>query len=703
MSLDDMLAVLRDDGYFIGVVIDEAHLNFGASAKVAAEFYLDHIRPDFTILATATPNDEKLDAFKAKAGIEVASRVIVPRIDVVAAGLNKVGLQLGVIRFREEDRDFIDHEQATLTAGWTQHKRIHARLKDLGVALTPLMLVQVEDQAKEGEDPVSRVREKLVEVGVPNDAIAIHTSGEPDPEFHALAYDPNKQVLIFKVAVATGFDAPRAWTLVSVRPNRGKDFGLQIVGRIMRVHPAIRPMHGENPLLDSGYVLLTDPEMQSGLQAAVDELKAVRESIALITDRLDIYEFVNPGSPTGVSDAERRPSEMPTSPVDATERQERLDRLVDQGVIKPEVADMNPDDQDRAIVAGESWQIMAQLPLFATGDVPEDRSCGTGEGRSRRKQPSFRPYPLRSDVDLPEALIRELPPDPSKLNDLVNDIAREFCRKADPVNLLQRRLSKATLDLKDLFASEFRDTLDLSLRLSNARVAEKAQLAFNFNDSIDPRLLKRAIVTELRKVADDQGIEAEEQDIRRAIDLAGMIMPGKLKEAILAAQARSVRTDASEPVPQSYSGPEGLPPATKGAYGVFPKNLNKEEESFAQFLDADNTGTVKWWLRNPENEIWATRLLLPSGHRFFPDFVVGVTGRTTPDSIALVEIKDDGETGRLHSERNIEKIRVQHRDYRNVFWTYREGGVWTRARFAEGLHRIIPKDKFEIAELVYLS
>ena len=87
--------------------------------------------------------------------------------------------------------------------------------------------------------------------------------------------------------------APRAWTLVSVRPNRGRDFGLQIVGRIMRVHPSVRPIHGQDKLLDSGYVLLTDPEMQEGLQAAVDELTAVRESIEIITDNLDVYEFLN--------------------------------------------------------------------------------------------------------------------------------------------------------------------------------------------------------------------------------------------------------------------------------------------------------------------------------------------------------------------------------------------------------------------------
>jgi hypothetical protein len=56
---------------------------------------------------------------------------------------------------------------------------------------------------------------------------------------------------------------------------------------------------------------------------------------------------------------------------------------------------------------------------------------------------------------------------------------------------------------------------------------------------------------------------------------------------------------------------------------------------------------------------------------FFPDFVVGVTNRSTPDSIALIEIKDDGVTGRLQADSNVMKICVQHQEYKNVFWTYR--------------------------------
>jgi hypothetical protein len=43
-------------------------------------------------------------------------------------------------------RALIDTEVATLTAGWSQHSFIKKKLAKKGISLTPLMLVQVEDQ-----------------------------------------------------------------------------------------------------------------------------------------------------------------------------------------------------------------------------------------------------------------------------------------------------------------------------------------------------------------------------------------------------------------------------------------------------------------------------------------------------------------------------------------------------------------------------
>lgn len=701
LSLDDMLVLLRESGVAVGVVIDEAHLNFGASAGAAAKFYLEALQPDFTLLATATPNDEKLEAFERAAGVEVESRVVVARDRVVEAGLNKRGLMLGYLRMNPGDEAYIDFEQATLTAGWTQHRQICERLSDKAIGLTPLMLVQVEDQASGGEDPVKRVREKLLEIsGIRDDMIAVHTSGEPDADFHMLAYDDSKQILIFKVAVATGFDAPRAWTLVSVRPNRGAAFGLQIVGRIMRVHPLLRSGHGSDDLLDRGYVFLTDPDMQAGLSAAVDELKAVRQSLTMLSDQLDIVEYGASASANLLSDVHRASAYAPQPPANAEERQERLALLIDEGIIGADVAAMDSAAIDHAIVAGETARVASQTPLF--GNLPEQDAptipIVTKVGK-------LTPYPLRLDLGVPEALWQERPLGYAELNDpaFIDEIAAEFCNRSSLLAQIHQTRRAASMSLRDLFLADEEREISLSLRVSNARIAEKAQQAFQLNDSVDPRLLERALIEALRVRAFEQGIEFSDQDLRRTIQMAAMREPDALLLALKQAQGKRVHVDANEPIPNPLFDIEGADPAAKAAHGIFPGGMNRPERAFAEFLDTDQSGAVSWWLRNPENVTWATRMILPTGQRFFPDFAVGIKGRSTRDGVALVEIKDDGVDGRLHSDKNVLKIQVQHREYRNVFWTYSGDQGFERLTYNESLNRIGPIEPFMVSKMVLLS
>lgn len=689
-TLDSLITAIRADGYSIGVVVDEAHLNFGASAKVAAQFYLNDLQPDFTLLATATPNDERLEAFEREAGVAVATRITIDRSKVVKAGLNKRGLRVGLLRFRPEDADLIDPEMATLTAGWRQHQAISSRLAERGIGVTPLMLVQVEDRAKGEADPVERVKNALLGIGVPESVIATHTSGEPDPEFHTLAYDPARQVLIFKVSVATGFDAPRAWTLVSVRPNRGRDFGLQIVGRIMRVHPAVRPIHGQDSLLDRGYVFLTDPDVQAGLHAAAEELKAVKQGMELLTDRLDFDEIGTAEPIQAVVNMHTPFVVEQVSPADQAERELRLASLIAGGIVPANVARRPTEAQDRAILLGE---LVHQTPLFQ--NLPEQAAHAPNRAL-------FTGYRLNRSVGLPLALLQERPLAAQQLNsdDFIVDVARVYCSNSKLLQRLHEKQRQASITFKDLFLNETEQEEKLNVRLSDARVAEKAQAAFQFNDSIDVRLLKRALVKELRRKADEAGLAAEEQDLRRAIDLAAMVEPKGLREAVKEAQAKRVIVSASEPLPQVFQDYIDAAPAVKAAYGIFPSQMNKPERRLAEILDNDGSGTVRWWLKNVENALWATRIILPTGRQFFPDFAVGVQGRRTPDGIALIEVKDDGVDGRLHADLNIIKIRSHHREYREVAWVTDASGGFERLGFNEGLNRIVPLSKFEVSQLV---
>lgn len=696
LSLDAMLAALRADGVAVGVVIDEAHLNFGVSAKAAASFYLDVLQPDFTLLATATPNDAKLEAFEKDAKVKVQSRVVIDRERVVQAGLNKCGLMLGYLRLNPGDEALIDFEQATLHAGWTQHRAIRERLEDKAIGVVPLMLVQVEDQTQGGEDPIERVRAKLLDIpGVRAEMIAVHTSGQPDADFHMMAYDHSKEILIFKVAVATGFDAPRAWTLVSVRPNRGAGFGLQIVGRIMRVHALVRPLHGTDGLLDRGYVFLTDPDMQQGLSAAVDELKAVRQSMAVLSDQLDVVEWGNTRPAMAfLSDAHTLATHAPAPPVSDEERQARLDVLIEEGIVDESVRAMPEADVVRAIVAGETARLAVQTPLF--GNLPEHAVPAAPKVQKQT------PYKLRRELGIPTALWQEHPLDYRELSDptFLYDVANAFCDSSAMVGKLGQSMSRAALSLRDLFIEGDERQLSLNLKLSNARVAERAQMALELNDSIDARMLERALIAALRGRADEGGFAYTETDLRRTVHLAVMREQDALLTAIKTEQGKRARLENIEPIPETHFDFEDVAHAAKAAHGVFPSRMNRPERKFAELLDADKTGTVLWWLRNPENEKWATRMMLPTGHRFFPDFAVGVKGRSTEDSIALVEIKDDGEEGRLHSDRNLIKIQVWHRRYRNVFWACQEGDKMLELEFNPSLNRIQPTRPFDITRMI---
>ena len=58
-------------------------------------------------------------------------------------------------------------------------------------------------------------------------------------------------------------------------------------------------------------------------------------------------------------------------------------------------------------IVGETWlHQISDMPLF--GDLPESPRP---EVEAQPGKPKFRAYPLRQDLALPAALIRELPPD----------------------------------------------------------------------------------------------------------------------------------------------------------------------------------------------------------------------------------------------------------------------------------------------------
>lgn len=165
---------------------------------------------------------------------------------------------------------------------------------------------------------------------------------------------------------------------------------------------------------------------------------------------------------------------------------------------------------------------------------------------------------------------------------------------------------------------------------------------------------------------------------------------------------RHVSVVQAEPLPHLLFDAPGLHESTRAAYGMFPSGLNGPERRFAELIDTMDG--ILWWLRNPGHPRcdWSVRLVLPNGRGFHPDFVIGVAGRRTPDEILLAEVKDDGSSGRLHSDENRLKARRRHRDYLDVLWVAEDeegSGQFERLTLSDDQNRIVQRGRVTLSDL----
>lgn len=289
-SIDDLVLYARSQGFAIGVVIDEAHHTFRGQSHALA-FYKDVLSPDLTILATATPRDKDVDAFTKATGITNLRRISVSRQQAIEDRLIKEGVKVAVFKAPADVQSLIDFKKTALKQGVATHKKLKQAISAAGLAVTPLLLVQVDSEPGSVEQATQWLKEMGFRTEGDSGLVRSHTADEPDPYLSSIAADESVEVLIFKLAVAIGFDAPRAFTLVSFRPSRDEDFGVQIVGRILRVDRRLQIVKNLPTILNNGYVFLSDNSGQSGLSSAAQRINAVKTELASVSTNVAVVSI----------------------------------------------------------------------------------------------------------------------------------------------------------------------------------------------------------------------------------------------------------------------------------------------------------------------------------------------------------------------------------------------------------------------------
>jgi len=243
-NLETLVENTKANGTQIILVIDEAHLSAFTGPQAISVRKLIHAKIE--ILVTATPNHRPQLA------------VFISRQTVVNEQMIKKGVRLniGLDPAKQNGENMHIHLLKTAIA---KKKELEALYNsELGEnKINPLLLIQLPSETPALSEEDKSIRDTLVlildnefKISTSNGRLAIWLSGERDKDG---LEEPNglHDVLIFKQAIAQGWDCPRAAILVSYRKVGSPDFGIQTVGRILRM-PHRR--HYQNEDLNYGYV-----------------------------------------------------------------------------------------------------------------------------------------------------------------------------------------------------------------------------------------------------------------------------------------------------------------------------------------------------------------------------------------------------------------------------------------------------------------
>lgn len=233
------------------VIVDESH---HARSKLSLDM-LRNLNPCFVLELTATP------AKSANVIAQATARQL-KREEMV---------KLPVVVYRRPDK-----RTAVADAVMLQRRlEVIAELdeKRTGRYIRPIVLFQAEKRGSEGAETYQRLKEKLIEGGIPPEQIAVRT-GDVDEIAGAdlMSRDCPIRFVITVEALAEGWDCPFAYVLASVANKSSQVSVEQIVGRVLRQPYASRARARS---LNIAYVLTASADFDATLEQVVRGLNGV--------------------------------------------------------------------------------------------------------------------------------------------------------------------------------------------------------------------------------------------------------------------------------------------------------------------------------------------------------------------------------------------------------------------------------------------
>lgn len=223
---------------YLIVLIDEAHESRNTPL---AEEVLNMLNPNLIINITATP--QNLTNFIAINTIQIDIK------DVIQAGFIKKEIVVN------KDVETTDRGHL-LDSAIVKRNEIEEAFRERHITTVPLCLIQIENETQvETENGIisnaEEIKNMLIERGIDNSKIGIWVSDKTICQNLEDIKESTVEYLIFKQAIATGWDCPRSHILVRFREVKSISFDIQTIGRILRT---ITKEHFNNDVLDKAYI-----------------------------------------------------------------------------------------------------------------------------------------------------------------------------------------------------------------------------------------------------------------------------------------------------------------------------------------------------------------------------------------------------------------------------------------------------------------
>jgi type III restriction enzyme len=279
LNFRDVLSKTREQRKVI-MIIDESHI--GATAERTNELR-DEINADVILEMSATPKitPDPRDLARGTAGY-----VFVEPKDVIDEGMIKKELIINE-KIDEITDDEADSQEVVLQTAYKKRLELKKLFEKEKANINPLVLVQIPT-AEAGEDKIKAVRKFLADKGITerkdgvgNGKLAIWLSEQKSETLDWVSEPDNEiEFLIFKQAIDTGWDCPRAHILVKFRESHSETFEIQTVGRILRMP---EQKHYASEDLNRGYIytnvqsiIVKKEEYNPNI---IKHLKAVRKEV----------------------------------------------------------------------------------------------------------------------------------------------------------------------------------------------------------------------------------------------------------------------------------------------------------------------------------------------------------------------------------------------------------------------------------------